>query len=147
VGQIHSEVQALHLVENSEESPIISRFLNGFDISWARRRLSHNTRLSCYIVRPENFMQQTFGFETEIALFISEFDTIQPRTIQAVNQLMLDDPLRGRVDPSIFFIISADQNVENWIREYTTQSPFPRVPIAFSTEGLLGTNDAWFVRN
>jgi hypothetical protein len=149
MGAIHNEVHALHLNNYSAESPILARFLNGFDVSWARRRVSHNTRLSCYIIRPEKFMQETFGFETEIALFISDYSQIQPRTIQAVNQLMLDDPLRGRVDPSLFFIVSADPNVESWIREYTAQSPFPRVPLAFTTAALSdqGATDAWFVRN
>ena len=149
MGAVHSEVLSLHLDGRPAEEPIVARFLNGFDISWARRRVSHNTHLSCYILRPEKFMQDTFGLETEIALFISDYESMQPRTIQAINHLMLDEPLRGRIDPSIFFVVSADPNIETWIREYTSQSPYPRVPIAFARSELinLGASDAWFVRN
>src|SRR5262249_61380575 len=104
MGKIHSEVQAEHLIQFRGERDILSHFLTGFDVNWARSRTAFKTSLSVYILEPENYIQEAFGFNFGIALFIPHYDSIQPRTMRAVAKFLNEEPLRGRVDRLIFFL-------------------------------------------
>ena len=146
---IKDEVLQMHLHDNPDESPIVQVFKNGFDINWARKRRAHNTVLSCYILGPERYMKETFGFEFEIALFITKFTTVEPRVIQAINQILFDDPYHGRVDNSIFIVVSLFPGIGEWISDYSRVSPIPRTAIGMYAGDVLkgAREDAWFLRN
>lgn len=117
-------------------------------MTWARRRYAHNTDLSMYFLKPEESIRQLFGFEHEIALFISSYPTLEARTMQAVDKLIVEDPAHGRVDQSIFFLITASPKGRDWVSEYITGNPQARLPVVFAVPEIeRAQDDEWFARN
>jgi hypothetical protein len=50
-------------------------------------------------------IKDQFGITSEIVLAISDFKTIQPRTVQAIDEFFQARPAKGRVDQTIFFMV------------------------------------------
>ncbi|MDP3603225.1 MAG: hypothetical protein Q8R85_18845 [Bosea sp. (in: a-proteobacteria)] len=121
--------------------------MNGFNISWAAKRKAFGTLTSVYILTPERFMSETFGFDLGVALFIFDYDTTQPRQFQAIDLILQEKPLLGRVDPSIYFIVHSDKDGNAWIRDYISVTMPSRHPIAIYASDLLKTKDDWSLRN
>jgi len=148
MGKIHSEVQAEHLIQFRGERDILSHFLTGFDVNWARSRTAFKTSLSVYILEPENYIQEAFGFNFGIALFIPHYDSIQPRTMQAVAKFLNEEPLRGRVDRLIFFLYLRDKTQRSKVSQYTNEFAFGWIPIVFTPDELEVINtEHWGLRN
>ena len=115
MGLIKQEVRDYHLQQYPAEEVLLKPFLSGFDVNWARRRRAYNTELSLYFLGPQQFISQMFGFDHEVALIVSGYDSLEARTMQATEALISDDPARGRVDQSIFFLITEDSEGRQWI--------------------------------
>jgi len=148
MGQIKQDVRDNHLLHHQAEESLLQPFLTGFDVTWARPRKAYNTEVSMYFLKPEAFMSQMFGFEHEVVLFISNFPTLEPRSMQAADILIGEDPARGRVDQSIFFLCTPALDGRQWVADYTSRNPQARIPVVFNTNELsAGGNDAWLVRN
>lgn len=148
VGEIHQDVRNGHLKTFPHEETLLAPFLSGFDVNWARRRVAYNTELSMYFLGPESFMSQMFGFEHEIALFISNYSTIESRGMQAIDKLLSDEPARGRVEQSMFLLCSPAGNGRAWVKDYTSRNPQSRMPVVFhSPEFSRVGSDAWYIRN
>jgi len=148
MGIIKKEIFDYHLSRYTDEEKLINPFKMGFDINWARRRKAFNTEISVYFISPEPFMAETFGFDHEILLVISDFPTIEPRTMQAIESFFNDDPAKGRVDQSIFFFITPAKDGRAWLTSYTTRNPQSRIPIIFNDKDLIESKgDDWHIRN
>jgi hypothetical protein len=101
-----------------------------------------------YFLRPEPFISQGFGIDQEVALFVTDFPTIEPRVLQAVDQSFQESPAKGRIDQSIFFLSSADMNGREWMADYAAANPDTRLAVIFNPDELaLASSDAWYVRN
>ena len=131
MGVIKRDVRDMHLSQFPEEESLIIPFKAGFDINWATHRKAYNTELSIYFLGPESFMAESFGFDHEIILAISNYETIEPRTMQAIESCFNDEPARGRVDQSIVFIITQDANGMEWVTTYTSRNLQSRIPVIF----------------
>lgn len=148
MGSIHQDVRDHHLNTYPNEEVFLRRFLDGFDVTWGRRRRLRNTTLSVYFLRPESFIKETFGFTQEVLLIYSSFSTLEPRAIQAAEQFITDDPGKGRVEKLAFLIVSEMLTVEEWVRSYMASNHESRIMVAFSAERLReARGDAWYVRN
>lgn len=149
MGAIRDDVLQNHLHIYPDEMEIAKVFTNGFDVNWARKRRAHNTELSCYILGAEDFMKQTFGFDFEIALFLSKYDKSEPRTIQAINQILSEPPYIGRVDNGLFIVVGRDSSIEDWIGHYSTVNPMPRTAIGMNESSIISDSaaDPWALRN
>jgi len=148
MAQIRPDVEEGHLAQFPRERDLLVPFLNGFDITWAKRRRAYNTELSVYFLLPEKFIQEQFGLDREIMLLVSDYPDLQPRTMQAVESFLNDDPARGRVDQTVFFIVSRDPLSAKWVEEYVALNPQSRIPVVFVWDELLtGRSNAWLVRS
>jgi len=148
VAVIKPEVRQGHLVQFPLEEALLHPFLNDFDITWANQRRAYNTKLSIYFLAPEKHMQEQFGFDAEILLAVSDFTTLQPRTMQAVEQFLNENPAKGRVDQGFFFIITKDESADSWLNTYMMRNPQARIPVAFDVQTLKSSkSDSWLVRN
>jgi hypothetical protein len=148
MGKIHNEVQAEHLIQFPKERDLLSYFLDGFDVNWGRSRNAFKTSLSIYILEPESYIEETFGFNFGIALFIPHYDTVQPRTMQAVAKFLDEEPLRGRVDRIIFFLLLKDKNQRFNVVQYANEFAFGWIPIIFTPDDLARINtEKWGLRN
>ena len=148
MGFIHQDVRDYHLNTFPNEELFLRRFLDGFEVTWGRRRTARNTTLSVYFLKPESFIEETFGFSQEVLLIYSSFLSMEPRAIQAAEQFITDDPGKGRVEKLAFFVVSEMPGVEEWVRSYMASNHESRVMVAFSAESLREAGgDAWYVRN
>jgi len=129
-----------------QEENLLKPFLVGFDVTWARRRKAFNTELSMFFLKPEQFISQMFGFEHEIVLFISDYPNIEPRTMQAINSFLAEEPAKGRVDQSIFFLATPASDAQTWVADYSSINHQARISVIFNTSELIKNND-WTIRN
>jgi len=148
MGRIVPEVIAGHLEDYPNEEMHLRPFLQGFDITWAKRRRAFGSDLSVYFLKPEPHMERAFGFESEILTVYSAYDELEPRTIQAIEQFLFDEPARGRVDTMIAFIISEASDPVSWTKQYMTSHPESRLLAAFSALSLYEQRgSSWAVRS
>ena len=148
MGQIHEEIQNYHLQRYPEEEVLLKPFLNGFDISWGKRRHGHNTELSVFFLRPERHMAEMFGFAQEIMLVYSPYPYLEARTLQASEQFLEDDPARGRVEKLTLILLTEAPNAEEWVKNYLASNQESRVIVALEANALRNSGaDAWYIRN
>jgi hypothetical protein len=146
--QIQEEVRTFHLRDYPAEEQLLRPFLSGFDVTWARRRHGHNTQLSVYFLRPEAFMTEMFGFTQELMLVYSPFSSLEPRTLQASEQFLEDDPARGRVEKLTLILLTEAPNPEEWVKRYLVSNQESRVIVALSASELRAKGaDSWYIRN
>ncbi|KAA5602380.1 ATP-binding protein [Blastochloris sulfoviridis] len=148
MGRIHESVRG-QIQLTTEDLALLNPFLVGFDVSWGRIYEKYNAKLKSFIIKPEQYFKETFGVESEVALFISEYQTIQDRTIQAASYFLQEQPALGRVDQSLFFMITPDPAGHRWISDYQSRNPQSRTCVVFLASDLNSplSKDGWFIRN
>lgn len=145
---IRPEVRAEHLSKYANEEAWLKPFLAGFDVTYARRRKAYNTDLSMYFLKPNAPIQEAFGFEQELMLVYSPYPTMEARSIQAAEQLIQEEPARGRVERLTYLVVSDMSDASDWVRNYVSANQETRLIAAFSSEQLrANSGDSWYVRN
>lgn len=148
MGQIKSDVIQGVLSRRPSDKAILAPFLSGFDVTWGASHRSFGTDIAVYFLLPEAFITQGFGIDQEIALFVTDFPTLEPRVLQAVDQTLRDTPAKGRVEQSIFFLSSPSKTGKEWMVDYTSANPDSRLAVVFNSSDLnSATGDSWYVRN
>ena len=148
MGGVHPEVMKGHLSAYPKEESHLRPFLQNFDLTWARRQMAYGSNLSVYFLKPEPHMERAFGFESEILAVYSSYETIQPRTIQAIERFISEQPARGRVDTMIAFLISESDDPITWVKQYMTSNPESRLVAAFTANTLRNSGgDSWMIRS
>jgi len=73
---------------------------------------------------------------------------LEPRSILAAEQILHEDPARGRVERLTYLLISDMSEASKWVQDYVSANQETRLIAAFSTDNLLQhAGDSWFVRN
>ena len=148
MGRIVPEVTSGHLNQHPDEESILRPFVQNFDVTWARKRRAFGSELSVYFLKPEKHMERAFGFESEILAVYSQYDALEPRTFQAIEQFLSDEPARGRVDTMIVFLISEAAEPVSWVKQYMTANPDSRLVAAFPAKKLRQPGgDSWGIRS
>ena len=117
------------MISDTDRRWFINSLAPQFIVTWERDRRIMNTDIYVALLRPSRAMSETFGFEKEIPLFLSTYSSLQARSMQALEQICGEHPLAGRVDPSVAFFYSPDQNLENWTAQYQSENPESRIVI------------------
>lgn len=147
MGTIHPDAQRAFFDNHRGNSDLIRLFLTGFDIKAAYEKHVSNTIVYAYILKAEDYMKEAFGFEKDILLMYSPYERMEPRAIQALDELFHCYPFAGRVDTLNCFLLSDDENVETWVKE-SANSENVRIIIPFSKSEISSNkNDQWYVRN
>lgn len=148
MGVIRAEVTDQHLKSHPKEKEILLPFLDGFDVTWGKRTRAFNTEVSIFFLSPKEHYKESYGFENEILLIYSPFPHMEPRTLQAVEQIFAAAPAKGRVETLNYFLISDDENVAEWLDSYLSSRQEARIIVPFSISELdAAKGDNWFVRN
>lgn len=127
---------------------MLKPFLSGFDISYAENKSINNTNLFVYLLKPERAISEAFGIDKEILLAYSPHQTLEPRSIQAVNMVFDIFPFKNRVDTLNCFVISKDAQIVGCVGENAFTEEKTRCIVPFIYDELLrNQNDNWFVRN
>ena len=148
MGYIKQDVYTKYLAQHPDEEALLKPFLNGFNVSHGGRRTIYRTDVSYFFLEPESHTSETYGFNQEILLIYSHYETMEPRSIQAAEEILSTAPAKGRVDNLTYMFVSEDVNVQKWINEYILSNQEARIIVSFSVKDL-GTNksDTWYIRN
>ncbi|MCM6148638.1 hypothetical protein M4D15_09775 [Klebsiella pneumoniae] len=106
MGTIRTEVNESILSEFPEHRNFLTPFLNGFYVTWGRKRREYNTDLFIYFLSPEEHFKESYGLDNEILLVYAPYTRMEPRTIQAIEQIMSTSPAKGRVETLSYFLIT-----------------------------------------
>lgn len=151
MGEIKLEVLHGHLNgEFADEIEIILPFTYCFDVTWATSWFACNTTLSVYFLKPSPFIAELYGIYNEIALFYSHYNSLEPRSIQAIDKMLAREPAKSRVEKlNCILVANTSSSVQEWIGSYAeTVQDQVKVIIGFSAQELReNENNAWFVRN
>jgi hypothetical protein len=136
-----------HLKKFPGERAMVVKLEADLEVSWVRRMKLFNTDLSFYILRPKPHFSQLFGIEREIVLVYSQYETLEPRTMQALDSFFKELPARGRVEQTLAIVVSEAADAEAWVQDYGLWSSQVRTYAGVSRENFVSSNDAWYLRN
>ena len=139
MGAIDSAVLNGVIESQPQLESILYPFLNDFDISWGAKRTAFNATLYQFIARPSEIFSETFGLEFELLLVYSPYDSMQARTMQAINSFFQSDPAKGRVENLICIIISDAHDAKDWVNTYTTEYQDLRTYVVFNKNELVSS--------
>ena len=148
MGEIRLEVRDGYLQNHPEDEILLKPFLNGFFITYGTVRKAYNTEIKVFFLSPEDFIKEAYGFENEILLIYAPYPRMEPRTLQAIEQIFSESPAKGRVETLNYFLISDSTNIREWLNIYASSRQESRIIISFSKDELiLNRGDPWFIRN
>lgn len=116
---------------------IMAPFLADFTISWQAELIAYNTTLYPFIIKPSSTFAETFGLEYELLLVYTPYDSMQARTMQAINSIFSTVPAKGRVENLICVVVSDAPNAKDWLNTYAAENQDLRTYVVFSKETLL----------
>lgn len=144
---IKEEVLNGHISRFPSDLKILRKIEPDFDVTWASRSQRFNTDVSLFFIKPLPHISQAFGFDQELLVATTEYKTLEARIIQSIEYAFQHIPAYGRVDQTVSLVFSPASDADVWVRDYTAQHPQARAYIGISTEDLLQSSDAWFLRN
>ena len=148
MGTIRREVRDNYLIDHPEEESMLTPFLSGFFVTWARQVKAYIALLKVFFLSPEDHLKESYGFENEILLVYAAFPTMEPRTLQAVEQFYSQSPAKGRVETLNYFLVSDAEDVREWLDTYTSSRQESRIIVSFTRKELEDNRgDSWFIRN
>ena len=148
MGGIVPDVRSIFLSKHADQKEMLKPFLSGFDVTYAEEKRINNTTIYAFLLKPEPCVTDAFGIDREVLLAYSEYETLQPRSLQAVDLLLNTFPFKNRVDSLNFFFISKDKAVlENaGVTSFSNECSRAIVPFVYE-ELITNGNDSWYVRN
>jgi hypothetical protein len=148
MGQINQDVRSQHLRIFNKEEGVLKAILHHCDVNYARRVKAAGTTLSSYLIEPDRILKETFGFTDELLLVISDYETVQPRTMQAIEQVYSERPFKARATPLVYLIVSKAQDVQDFVSAYLAEHPQSRTPIPINSFEIENKErDTWYLRN
>ena len=147
-GEIRPNANA-YLLNRQRERRMLSSFLvAGFDVTWANRRTFSGTSVTVCLLKANESLKETYGFEYEIVLIYSKYSSLEPRTLRTVDHDFSTDPAKGRVEPMWYFLISEAEDTIDWVSSYLAEHKESRIVVPFISADLCDKKiDEWTVRN
>lgn len=148
MGNIITEVRDVYLVNHKDQFDILKPFLSGFDVTYAEKKHLNNTIIYAFLLKPENNITEAFGIDREIILAYSDFETLQPRALQAVDMLFNKFPFKNRVDSLNCFFVSKDRSIlqNAGVTSFSDDRSRSIVPFVYA-DLIANINDSWYIRN
>jgi hypothetical protein len=150
MGTIRTEVSTSHLINYPNHQDLLTPFLDGFFVTWARKVKEYNTEIFVFFLSPEEHYKESYGFENEILLVYAPYPWMEPRTLQAVEQVLSKSPAKGRVEVLSYFLISDAENIVTWLDTYLSSRQESRIIIPLYSDEVIAARKSgnnWFIRN
>ena len=148
MGLIASDVRTQHLRIYDKEEAVLKSVLHHFNVNYGRRIKAAGTTVSAYLINPDPLIRDSFGFTDELLLVLSDFDKIQSRTMQAIEQIYSEQPFKARANPLAYIIVSKAPNVIAFTQNFELDRPQYRTPIPVNWHQMESSvRDTWFLRN
>lgn len=109
---------------------LINALAQSCEPTFATNRRVHNGEFHVFFLKPDDDLKTAFGLNYEILAVYSPFPTAQPRIAQAIEQVVNEDPAKGRVDRLVVFVFSDDPKVSQWAERYAIDHPDSRIMLA-----------------
>ncbi|TWA62035.1 hypothetical protein FBZ82_11648 [Azospirillum brasilense] len=116
---------------SAEDQRVIRRFSEYFYVTRAADPVKiGNSAYTAALMRPSDGVAIALNVEREIVVLFADYPTFEARTLNAYEDVyqQFDD---ARIDKSIRFLISKDQNIQNSISLYLSREPEYPVVIPF----------------
>lgn len=148
MGYIFPEINKNYLPTYPDQEDILKAFLFGFDVTYAEKKSINNTTIFVFILKPEQFIKEAFGFDKEVLLAYSKYEVLQPRAIQAVNMLFDLFPYKNRIDTLTCFVVSKDPRILEYsgLVSFSKEQSRSIVPFYYN-ELIANKSDSWYLRN
>lgn len=122
-------------------------FASSFNVNYGAVLNEANTKITAFILDPEDFIKEGFGLEKETMLIISSFSRMEERTISAVEKILEKYPFNNRADKLCYFLVSEDEAVNEWLNLHYDAAANSRIVIPFNKKEILGNKgNQWFIR-
>jgi hypothetical protein len=123
------------------ERQAIMRFSRHFYITRAAQSVQvGNSNYRAFLMRPTEDVSAVLNVEREIVVLFADYQTFESRTLRAFD-LTCDQFDDVRVDRSLRFLVTRDQNIEATIRHYLLQDPEYPIVIPFKYDDFRSTTD------
>lgn len=136
------------MIDDGQRRLAVKAFEPHFKVTWESERRVAKTEIYVMLLKPEKSISETFGIENEIPLFMFHYSHLQPRSMQAMEQICAEHPLAGRTDTTVAFFCAPDPKLDDWIASYQSENPESRMVVPFTMHELdASTQDKWKVIN
>lgn len=148
LGNIFEAVRSIHFSQYPDEEEIIRPFLPGFTVTWAKHYFINSVGLSAYLLTPETFMKEAYGFTKQVLLAISMYEDTDTRTLHAIDTVFQSTDLEQKgVETFCCFLVSKNKNIESWLALNVTNHEH-RIVVPFHVdECLKNKHDSFYIRN
>ena len=148
MGIISKDVEHYFLKEHSNLKDMLKPFLFCFDVTYAEEKNLKNTCIYVFLIKPEEYVKEGFGFDKEIIVCYSPFEELQPRALQAANCLFETIEFKTRADSLNLFIISKDSIVNDYsgITAFDEFQTRVIIPLDYN-ELKQNKSNSWYIRN
>ncbi|KAA5605148.1 ATP-binding protein [Roseospira marina] len=112
-------------------SRVIERFSEYFYVTRSNKPISiNNSKYEFILMRTSDDLALSLNVEREIAVVFADYETFEARTLSTYDYIyqIFDD---NRVEKSLRFLVSRDQNIKDSISLYCSQEPEYPVVIPF----------------
>jgi AAA-like domain len=147
MGRVFDDVREKHLDLFPSQEKILIPFLPLFDITRGDTESNLGSTVYYFLLKPEPHTTQMFGFDREILLVFVPYNKFEPRTVQIVDHLMSKFPVKGRVEPLCYILVSDDKNILENISIITSSSVEVKTIVPFERAELENNSSQWFSRN
>lgn len=144
MGNIHPNVYTAHGYK-PEHEPLLRAFVPDFEITWADSYSKFGSDFMVYFLKPEGSAKQTIGIDREIALILSSYNSLQPRTFQAADAFLNVLPAAGRVESLAYALAAPVSDLVEQVRSYQNDNRQSRLVVPFTWDELR-RSDPWFIR-
>jgi hypothetical protein len=143
---INPNTELAHFTQ--EEQEIIKRFATEWYVTSSGNpvKLGATSTYKYFLIKPISVYQELFNIEREIVVIFSNYDTFEPRTLDAFDYVV-DRYQELRIEKVCSVLVSKDVNIASKIRDLLKSAPEYQIVVPFYFGELLDIKDDYFVRN
>lgn len=147
-GSIQQEVRDFHLKKHPSHLEFLRRFLNGFSVTWGKKRKLYSSIYYEFFLKPEKHMSELFGFDQEILLLYAPYNVLEPRTLNAADRILSSDQPKKRVEKYTYFLLTNAENPQEWISAHELSNVEEKTIVAFNKDELIkNKGNDYYLRN
>ncbi|MBW4428789.1 MAG: hypothetical protein KME50_31285 [Nostoc desertorum CM1-VF14] len=148
---IHVKANENLIYFTEEEKKIVRKFSEEWYVTGAGNfKINQRSEYRYFLIKATQIYQEMFGFERELIVIFSPYETFQPRSIDAIDSLY-DSVLKKyqalRIERICSIIISRDKQVEEKIRKILKESQESQVIIPISYTEIINNTEVHFLQN
>lgn len=137
MGNIRNNIEKKNIEANPKYKQIADCFLNDFDVTWWAELVRYNTTVPTFILKPTSILIETFDLQYEVLMVYALYDSMEARTMQAIETIFTEKPAQGRVDNLVCIIVTEANDGEEWVRGYVETQQDLRTYVVLSAAELL----------